>query len=216
MGKTTSKYQFPYPDGTDTPDVPRDIKALAEAVDAKIASIVGSLQTQFLQTTVLPVPKVSAEADSLNITSINYQQWGTYKQSLTNPSPTVDLLVQVNQTATVYIDSGDDTSHSVIHIPAIVTTGTEVVGMSARVDSLDSSGGKSPRRLTSSMSSVLVRISPGQSVQGTLQAKASSGIITGGKAQLRIAKVSLIPIGWVSSASIPPWSGDNIDPDINV
>ena len=35
---TTSNFQFPYPGDGDTPDVPRDIKALADATDAALAN----------------------------------------------------------------------------------------------------------------------------------------------------------------------------------
>jgi hypothetical protein len=36
MAQTTSTHNLPYPEGTDTPDVPRDIKALAEATDREL------------------------------------------------------------------------------------------------------------------------------------------------------------------------------------
>lgn len=46
MGQTTA-FALPYPEPADTPDVPRDIKALAEATDARLGGV-GSAVSVFL------------------------------------------------------------------------------------------------------------------------------------------------------------------------
>lgn len=46
---TTSNYAFPYPALTDAPNVPADVRALAQAVDTEIARVEADVNTEIAQ-----------------------------------------------------------------------------------------------------------------------------------------------------------------------
>jgi hypothetical protein len=122
MGMTTT-HGLPYPEDDDTPDVPRDIKALAEAVDEKVTQ--GLLQSATL------VPGTSLFG-SLPTASSNFLvQAGTVIVDPTSATGTFTITWPRPFTATlltVLLQSGDQSVGSLVIAPNFTPGGNWTIG----------------------------------------------------------------------------------------
>ena len=211
MGSTT-KYQLPYPELSDTPDVPRDMKVLADRVEAVIGSISTAVDS-LLKDFVMPLPTKSSSSGSqgVGITANSWQSWSAHSCTLQNPSTRMDLMVRVVQSGWI-VFNGTTTSRTVYFEPKLAG-GTSIWGRSDRIDSQKvGSVSSAPHRYTGAFSEKWVRLDPVASVTATLQARSNPASFG---ALLRYGTVAIMPVGYISSGTVPPWD-DELDIDWDI
>jgi len=228
MPHSTSTYGLPYPEPGDSPDVPRDFKALADrlesvlpALKAEITSAINEASTALL----LPAPVSKALTAQHSVPQGAVGSDGTASRigsalTFTN-SGKFKLLVKVAQEGwgLIYGDKYDKTFS--MYAEPEASGGTFVSSNQARGDSYNVPGAATKNlRYYEDMDSWVIKVlDPGRTLTAYARCWLSSGIASAERTaidpQFRNGTLSIVPMGWVQTPGVlavePVFSVDTDD-----
>lgn len=222
MAQTTPNSALPYPEQTDPTNVPADMKALADALDAQLKS----LQDQMTAMVMPATQRIYLGQNDIPIRTKSGADPGSflpgYDLSLTNPHPTLMLRVQAIQRGWWLMGAfkGHDYDAAIYAEPLVQGTNKHIMGHSARNAMKNIEGSQKAQRFYMDYYSFwIVDIPAGATITSRARVWSSTStarLIESG-ALSRYCQHAIIPMAWVEDSALldladPPDEPPEVNP----